>query len=244
MPREASKLIAIGPNIPRFCDEQQVLENGIDIERLEEGRLGREAGRAAPKDRGEIEAKAVDPGLARPDPHGIENEAQAGIAFRFERVAAARIIDEAEAGVMAIIARRIETAQRQRRPLGIAFAGMIVDDVEYDLQSGLVQALHRLADLGEAARRQARVGRHEGHRIIAPAIMEAERRQMALIDPGRERHQFHRIDTEVDQILDDRGTGERCHRAAQMLGHFRMAHRERPDRDFIDDAGRLGPATT
>src|SRR6185369_15602159 len=111
-------------------------------------------------------------------------------------VAAARVVDEAEASIMAVVARRIDAAKRQGRALYVAFTRVVVDDIENDLEDGFPQALDRGADLAKASWRQARIGRHEGHRIVAPGIMQAEGRQMALIDRGGERHQFDRIDAE------------------------------------------------
>ena len=39
-------------------------------------------------------------------------------------------------------------------------------------------------------------GAMKRHGIVAPAIGEAERRQMALVDPGGDRHQFDSVDAE------------------------------------------------
>ena len=46
----------------------------------------------------------------------------------------------------------------------------------------------------EAAGRDARIGRHEAHRIVAPGIGKAEGRQVALVDPRSKRHEFDGID--------------------------------------------------
>ncbi len=235
MPGELTETVAARPDIPGLGNEDQIPEQRIGSNRREERRLGREPAGASPQNGRQVEAKAIEPGLARPAAHRIEDEAQGRISLHRHRVATARVVDEPEAAVMAIVARLVEAAQRQRRPFGIALAGVVVDDIEDDLEAGSVEALHRIADLSETAGSEARIGRHERHRIVAPAIAEAERRQMALVDPGGERHQFDRVDPECHEMVDHRRMRQRRHCAAQFLRHLRMQLRERLDRDLIDD---------
>ena len=70
-------------------------------------------------------------------------------------------------------------------------------------------------ELGEAAGAEARVGRHEGDRVVAPGVGEPERRQVALVDPGGDRHQLDRVDAEAGEVVEDRRVGERGDGAAQ-----------------------------
>ena len=62
---------------------------------------------------------------------------------------------------MAVIGQVVEAAQRQRRALGIALAGVIEHEVEDDADARLAQRRNRRAQFGDAARRQARIERHE-----------------------------------------------------------------------------------
>ena len=54
-----------------------------------------------------------------------------------------------------------------------------------------------VAQLGDAAGAEAGVGRHEGDGVVAPGIGEAERGEMALVDPGGDRHQLDGVDAEA-----------------------------------------------
>ena len=59
---------------------------------------------------------------------------------------------------------------------------------------------------------------------------------MALVDPGGDRHQLHRIDAEAHEVVEDRRLLQRAHGAAQRLGHVGVQPGERPDRHLVDEA--------
>ena len=86
-----------------------------------------------------------------------------------KRVAAAGVIHQFTA-CMAVVERIVEAAQRQRGAMHVALARMVEHHVEDDAKAGLMKRHDGLADLGEAAGRQPRIGRHEGDRIVAPGI--------------------------------------------------------------------------
>ena len=53
----------------------------------------------------------------------------------------------------------------------VAFAGVVVDDVEHDLDAGVVQPLDHGLEFGDRRRRQiARLGREEADRVVAPVV--------------------------------------------------------------------------
>ncbi len=114
---------------------------------------------------------------------------------------------------------------------------MVEHHIENDTDAGAMQGFDGRADFGEAARRQARIGRHETHRIVSPGIDKAQGRQMPLVDPGRKRHELDRVDAEPVQMGDDRRLRQRRDGAAQGGRHFGMELGERLDRNFVD-AGR------
>ena len=124
-------------------------------------------------------------------------------------------------------------------PKHVALAGVVEDEVEDDADAGLPQRRDGVAQVGDAARREARVERHEGDRIVAPGIGEAERPEVALVDPGRDRHQFDGIDAETLQMIDDRRVRQRRHGAALLLRHDRMEHGEGADLELVDEAAGL-----
>ena len=172
--------------------------------------------------------------------HGVEDHAGDRRPVAGQGVAAAGVVDEAGRILarVAIVGRIVEAAQRERRALAVALARVVEDDVQEDVDAFAVQRLHRGAQLRETSRRKPRVRRKEGHRIVAPAIGEAERRQMALVDPGDDRHEFDGVDAELAEMRKARRFGERGDGAAQLPGDGRIEHRERLDGDLVDQAAR------
>ena len=155
-----------------------------------------------------------------------------------QRVAAAGVVDEQPriVGRVAIVGKVVEPAQRQRRAERVALAGVVEDQVEDGSDAGFSQGRDRAAEIGDAARRQARVERHEGHRVVAPGVGQPQRRQVPLVDPGRDGHQFNGVGAEPLQVGDDRGVGQSAQRAALGRRHLRMAHREGAHGKLVDEA--------
>ena len=129
-------------------------------------------------------------------------------------------------------------------PFAVAFAGVVEDDVQDDVDALAVQRLHRGAQFREAARCKPRIGRKEGHRIVAPAIGETEGRQVALVDPGGDRHEFDGGDAELAEMRQARRLGERGDGTAQLLRDGRIELRERLYGDLVDEIARAerGPS--
>ena len=137
---------------------------------------------------------------------------------------------------VAIVDMAVEAAHGERRAKAVAFAGMVEDQVENGADACGMKGCNGFAQFGHAARHQARIERHEGDGVIAPAIGQLERRQMALVDPGRDRHQLDGRDADPLQMADDGGMGKRCDGAALMFRHVRMQHGEGAHGNFVDQA--------
>ena len=114
---------------------------------------------------------------------------------------------------------------------------MIEDDIEDDADAGLVKGCHGIADFGKAAGCEARIGRHEVHRIIAPGVGEAQIRKVTLVDPGGERHQFQRVDAELQEVRNDCRFGQCRDGAALGLRNREMQPGEGFHLHLIDQAG-------
>ena len=74
---------------------------------------------------------------------------------------------------------------------------MAEDDVQNSFDAGGVQRVGRATDRLPAARSKARIGRAEDHRVVAPCVGQAERRQVALVDERISRHDLDRGDAEL-----------------------------------------------
>jgi hypothetical protein len=88
----------------------------------------------------------------------------------------------------------------------------------------------------QAAGAEAGIGGEVDDRVVAPGVGEAEGRQVALVDPGGDRHELDGRDVEPAQVVEDRGVAKGGDRPALVLGHGRVAHGEGADRDLVDQA--------
>ena len=236
--RKTAKAITTGADVPGLGDHDGARQHRVLFDAREQRRIDVEAFVAAAHDRCQIEAEAIDPGAGDPAPHRIHGELDDGGAGQRQRIAAAGVVHQPATGV-AVVQRIVQSAQGERGPEGVAFAGVIEHDIENDGDTRRMEPSDGVADFRQTARRQARIGRHEADRVVAPGIVEPERLQMALVDPGGERHQLDRVDTEFQQVFDDGGLGECRNRSALSLRHARMQFGEGPDLQFVDEAGRV-----
>ena len=160
-------------------------------------------------------------------------------------VAGAGIVD-----VVALVARHqpviagvVDAAKAQRRPHLVAFAGVIVDDVEDDLDPGLVQARHHRLELRQdAGGHEAGFGREEAYRVVAPVIAQRPLDQMAVVAEGLDRQKLQRGDAERAQLVDHRLGAEARESAAKLRADIRVAHGEAADMGFVDDGVAPGNA--
>ncbi len=122
----------------------------------------------------------------------------------------------------------------------VALGGVVVDDVEDDLDPGRVQRLdHRLelAHLiaGVPGATVVAVRREEAERVVAPVVAEPLLDQMAILHEVVDRQQFDRRDAETLEVADDLGVGEPRVGATQVLRHGGVALGEALDVQFVDD---------
>ena len=93
-------------------------------------------------------------------------------------------------------------------PWASLFAGVVEDDVEDGADAGGAEGGDGGGELGDAAGAEAGVGGQEDDGVVAPAVGEAERGEVALVDPGGDRHQLDGVDAEAGQVVEDRRVGE------------------------------------
>jgi hypothetical protein len=179
-----------------------------------------------PRERGrEIEAKAVDVHLRGPVAQRIHDQREHLRAAHVQRVAGARGV-EVVASVSRdelVVGRVVDTLEAQRGAEVIALRGVVVDDVEEDLDAGPVQRLHELLELANLAADLgtgpvAHVGREEPDAVVAPVVPEPPVEQDLIVDERMHRHELDRRDAELAQVADHRRV---CHaevRSPQVLG--------------------------
>src|SRR5258707_13893676 len=86
----------------------------------------------------------------------------------------------------------------------VAFGRVIVDDVENDLDSRIMQLPDRRLELRQQARREVSlVRREEADRVISPVVPEPLLQEQRLVERGVERQQLDGGNAEGAQIIDD-----------------------------------------
>ena len=123
-------------------------------------------------------------------------------------------------GQQPVIGGVVDALERQRRAAFVAFGRVVVDDVEDDLEAGLVEARHHLLEFAQAVGAVggvARVGREEADRVVAPIVGQTLLEQMTVVDEGVDRQQLDRGHAERPDVIDHVLAAEAGVGAAQML---------------------------
>ncbi len=232
--RKAPQLIASGANIPRLGNHHAVGQPRIGGD-LGKDRRVRRKGRPARQHRCQIEAEPVHPRMA----HEMAQRGQRQVPHlghrKIQRIAATGIVNQAAIGRMGI-GIIVQPAQAQHRALHIALARMVEHQIEQDPDPRRMQRRHALAHFRHPARTHQRVQRHHADRIIAPEIAQPQRRQVPLVDPRHDGHQFHRADMQFLEMGDDRRMRQRRHRAADRGRNVGMQQGEAAHIDLVDQA--------
>ena len=205
--------------VPGLGDDLGVGQLVVELDVPEDRRIvHRVAVRAARQDRGEVEAEAVDVHLADPEEQALGDELLDQRDVAVERVPAARQVrvELLVVGLEVVVDGVVEAAEADRRALVVALAGVVEDDVEDDLDAGLVEGLDHvpeLADVGALVGRDAvaLVRVEEADRAVAPVVDEPlPGQRVRPADLGlvelEDRQQLDRRDAqllEVGDLVDD-----------------------------------------
>ena len=238
---ELAERIATRTRIPGLCHKDALAQHGVGLDLLQHFRIRVEA-RIATQDRRQIEAETGHAHFLDPVAQRVDHQPLRCRMIAAQRIASASVIDQILLPVdfdEAIVGLGVEPHQAQHRPLRIAFPGVVIDHVEDHGDAVLAIEIGHVAQFVRPARRQPRVDRRIGHRIVAPGIGQPERRQMALVDPCRRRHQLQRVDTDILQMIDHPLRRQRRNRPAQRTLHARMAHRVAAHIHLVECARRL-----
>ena len=187
-----------------------------------------EAVRLAGEDGAEIEPEPVDVHLGDPVPQAVGHHLHHARVTEVQRVAGAGVVDVVARLVRhhPVVRRVVDALERQRRPPLVAFRRVVVDDVENDLEAGVVEPRHHLLEFLQAARavgRVARVGREEADAVVAPVIREPLLDQIAVVDEGVDGQELDRADAQRLDVVDHLFDGQARERALLVRRHRRMA---------------------
>ena len=129
--------VAVHAGVPRLGDELDVAQHRVLADRRHEGAVHVDVVAGARQRRGEVEAEAVDVHLGDPVAQRVEDQAQRAEVAGVDGVAAAGhvpvvVLPVLDALVVAVV---VEPAEGVRRPVRAGLGGVVVDDVEEDLDA-------------------------------------------------------------------------------------------------------------
>ncbi len=184
---EAADLVAAGADVPRLGDQFDPAEHRVLGDGGQEGVVHLDAV-AAPGERGgEVEAEAVDPHLGDPVAQRVGDQPDGLRLAGVERVAAAGVVGVAAPPVQRepVVAGVVDPAQGQRRAEFAGLGGVVVDDVEDDLEPGRVQGADHPLELADllapaAGGRVAGVRREVADAVVAPVVRQVPGLEVVL----------------------------------------------------------------
>ena len=239
--RKVAHLVAAFSQVPGLGDELDLADQRVLVNHVEEGREAVDLVELPGQRGGQVEAEAVDVHLRHPVPETVHQELDAPGMRHVERVAASRVVHVVTAILchQPIVGRVVDPAEAERRPELVALGGVVVDDVEDDLDPGLVKRLDHLLELADllaadSLARVARVRREEADRVVAPVVGEAALDKVAVPHELVDGHELDRSDAEPTEVLDGGGGGQPGVRSPQPLRNGRVARGEALDVSLVD----------
>jgi hypothetical protein len=126
-------------------------------------------------------------------------------------------------------------------PKLVAFGGVVVDDVEDDLDAGRMEPAHHDLERRDAlvGVEVVRMGGEEADRVVAPVVAQAQFDEPALVGEGMHRQELDGRHPELDQVIDDVGRRQALEGAPARARDLGMGSGHAADVGFVDN--RVGP---
>ena len=194
--------------------------------------------RCSPQDRGKVESIAVHSRVADVMPQAVQHQPSRRRMLTVDGVSAARFIQQASRGIVAIIRALIQTPQGEYHLFVIVFSGVVEHHIQKHSDAFGVQARHHFPQIVQSPGRQTRVQRHEVHGVVTPPVAQAQLPQVRFVDPRLDRHQFHRAHPQVFEVPDHRRMQQSPQSSPQLVRHFRVKHREGTHGNFVNQTRR------
>ncbi len=130
-----------------------------------------------------------------------------------------------------VVVEVVDPPEPQRRPEVVALGGVVVDDVENDLDARFVQRAHHRLELQHLTAPLPLAGiavvrGEEADRVVAPVVGQPALLKDVVGDELVHRHQFQRRHAQLGQMVEDLRVAERGVRAAQVPRDLRVADRQ------------------
>ena len=244
---------AAGPHVPGLADELDRAEHRVRGDRREQRVTWRELRGVAPQGGGQVEAEAVDADLGGPVAQRVQDQPDRTCGPEVHRVAGTGDVHvlRRQVGGVQVVVQVVQAAQAQGGAVDTALAGVVVDDVEHDLQAGLVKhgdhAAYLVQDrLRAGCARRGRgvggLGREVAQRGVTPVVGQVPLGQERLGHRGVDRQQLDRGDPQALEVLDRHRVRQARVGAAQLLGHARQLVGQALDVGLVDDGAFAGHA--
>ena len=147
--------------------------------------------------RRQIESESIDVHFRHPVPQAVHQQLERAWMPHVQRVAASRVIHVVARLPFddAIICGVVDTPEANRRAQLIALRGVVVNDVQNDLETGAVQSPNHVLEFsyliaGRTRRRETRVRGKESQRVVSPVVGKAALHEMPIRDRVMYRHQL------------------------------------------------------
>ena len=127
----------------------------------------------------------------------------------------------------------------------IALRGVVIHDIEDDLDPGAVQGLHHRFEFPDRLAGNRRGGvrtlwREESDGVVSPIVGQAAVLELSITHKMVDWQEFNRRDAERIEMLNGRWGSQPSVRASECLGHIRMSGGKAFDVHFIDDGSFPG----
>jgi len=243
---EVADLVSTFAHVPGLGDQLHRGNDRVLMDAVEEAgepahvvKLPREGG-------GEIEAEAIDVHLADPVTEAVHQELKHPRMHHVQRVSRAGVIHVVAPVILheAVVGAVIQAAETEHRPQMVPFTGVIVHDIQNDLETGGVQPLDHLLELGDlfAGRAALRIGRVRSEvpdRVVTPIVGESLLFEKMIVHEVMHRQQLDRRDSEFSKVIDGEVAADGFVSSADFLRNVRALLGEAFDVDLVDDGFRL-----
>ena len=241
--REAADLVTAVAEVPRLGDQLHLGDHRVLLHEVEERAQPVDLVELAGQGGGEVEPEAVDVHVEHPVAQRVHDQLQHVRVPHQQAVAGAGgvvvvlrlVVDQAVVGGV------VDAAEAQRGPVVVALGGVVVDDVEDDLDVGGVQRLdHRLELLhllpAGAVGGVGVVRGEEADRVVAPVVREALLLQVGVLHELVDGHQLDGGDAEALEVLDHRRVADAGVGAADLVRDAGVGLGEALDVRLVDHA--------
>ena len=204
-----TNLVPVGTDVPRLGDVLDLAEHRVMGQGLFERMVLIDAMGSVPNEcRGQIEAEAVHPHLRHPVAQRVEHHVEhlglggvQGIAASSDVVVITTVLVESVVGGV------VDSPEGQGGALMTTLTGVVVDDVEDDLDAcpveGSDHGLELVDLLAETSHRAVgRMGGEESQGVVAPVVAQSLGHAERFGDEVVDRQQFHRRHPQTHQVLD------------------------------------------